>query len=263
MAKRRNRKDRTNATRPNGRGKALALLEPSQAAFDAFAPDARAIDPREIQPMEGDVERAFHNARVGVAAVFARETDFRNDLPHVDPEPLRTLPDLARAVAFAAERAAAGKPNASDSLETRARKLRKLLFKSASALVETGVLPAHELERLSGGKDARSVAGDCVKLSTLLHANADRIRGKTALKPEHLHDAAQAGSELTRRLDDGERLDTESAKELRDRLWTLLAQRHDRLWRVGAFLFGRKKADKRVPPLDARVKRKRAQPASA
>ena len=49
----------------------------------------------------------------------------------------------------------------------------------------------------------------------------------------------------------------DDAEESRDRLWTLLCLRHDRLWRLGAYLFGRKLADKRVPPLKERVKKKK------
>jgi hypothetical protein len=39
--------------------------------------------------------------------------------------------------------------------------------------------------------------------------------------------------------------------ELRDRFWTLLSQRHDVLWRCGAWLYGRA-VDDRVPPLVVR-----------
>ncbi|HLL83236.1 MAG TPA: hypothetical protein VK420_11315, partial [Longimicrobium sp.] len=38
------------------------------------------------------------------------------------------------------------------------------------------------------------------------------------------------------------------ALDARDRLWTLLKQRHDVLWRCGAWLYGRA-VDDRVPPL--------------
>jgi hypothetical protein len=154
-----NRKGKKGDSENGLRAKALASLEPSPAAFEAFTAEARALDSRDVVHVKGDLERAFLNARLGVAAVFSHETDFRADLPRIDADALRSLPELARAVAFAAK-------------------------------------------------------------------TAKRAKGASA------------------------------AEELRDRLWTLLQQRHDRLWRVGAYLFGRKKADKRVPPLDSRVKKK-------
>ncbi|HSN99462.1 MAG TPA: hypothetical protein VLS89_14300, partial [Candidatus Nanopelagicales bacterium] len=43
------------------------------------------------------------------------------------------------------------------------------------------------------------------------------------------------------------------AAEMRDRLWTLLTQRHALLWRAGAYLFGKDEVDARVPPLQSRV----------
>ena len=52
--------------------------------------------------------------------------------------------------------------------------------------------------------------------------------------------------------------DAPSAAELalatRDRLWTLLRQRYEALWRVGAYLFGRN-VDERVPPLGKKAKK--------
>jgi hypothetical protein len=52
--------------------------------------------------------------------------------------------------------------------------------------------------------------------------------------------------------------DAPSAAELaigvRDRLWTLLGQRYDALWRVGAYLFGQG-VDDRVPPLGKKRKK--------
>ena len=48
----------------------------------------------------------------------------------------------------------------------------------------------------------------------------------------------------------------------RDRLWTLVVQGHERLWRAGAYLFGKELVDRMVPPLlGARAKpRAKAKP---
>lgn len=56
-----------------------------------------------------------------------------------------------------------------------------------------------------------------------------------------------AGREST----DGALPSLAEATELRDRFWTLLLQRHDALWRCGAWIYGQE-VDSQVPPLQAR-----------
>ncbi|MCU0686700.1 MAG: hypothetical protein MUF34_31380 [Polyangiaceae bacterium] len=74
--------------------------------------------------------------------------------------------------------------------------------------------------------------------------------------------AAELGTELRTRLKPG-RLRRVGAKageseaELRDRFWTLLVRGHDALWRAGAFVYGRREVDARVPPLGSQVAGKR------
>ena len=48
-----------------------------------------------------------------------------------------------------------------------------------------------------------------------------------------------------------------SATEARDRLWTLLCQRHERLWAVGAYVFGYAVAEM-VPGLVSPLSRKKS-----
>src|SRR5262249_3698966 len=156
----------------------------------------------------------------------------------VDAEALRALPDLAKAVAFATQNRKRPKLDGAAPLEKRARALRKLLFKSASALVEAGVFPQGELGRLSPDKGAEAVANDCVRLAALFHANAAVLQGKTVITAEQTREAVEIGAELKRRHDAEQRASSTDAKKLRDRLWTLFVERHERLWRVGAYLFG-------------------------
>jgi hypothetical protein len=52
------------------------------------------------------------------------------------------------------------------------------------------------------------------------------------------------------RATDGTPLPLSEATELRDRFWTLLLQRHEALWRCGAWIHGQT-VDEHVPPLQA------------
>jgi len=50
--------------------------------------------------------------------------------------------------------------------------------------------------------------------------------------------------------------EAQAAVENRDRFWTLVVRAHDRIWRVGAFLWGRDEVDVHVLALQATVRRK-------
>jgi hypothetical protein len=147
-----------------------------QAAFAKMAPLARDVDPRDVKPLESDVEAVYHAVLSGLSAVVAHETRVRTELPLARVDDLRELPELSL------------------------------------ALLEA----VREAEDAAGGKRKRKKK-----------AGAD--------------DGAPSAAEL--------------AAETRDRLWTLLKQRHEALWRVGAYLFGRA-VDERIPALPA-GKRKR------
>src|SRR5262249_18499897 len=151
------------------------------------------------------------------------------------------------------------------AIEKRARKLRKHLTRSAAVLVETGTLQRSELDHLCGKKDAGSVASDCVKLAIMLRPHAAVMQGNLT----ELDEAALLGTDfghpsgpelsgtVSPTRDGNGAPGSTSPREMRDRLWTLLCIRHDRLWRVGAYLFGRKLADRRVPPLGSPVKKEK------
>ena len=53
-----------------------------------------------------------------------------------------------------------------------------------------------------------------------------------------------------------------TAVETRNRFWTLVYQRHEHMWRIGAWLWGHA-VDEHVPPLQSRsVERASAEPAA-
>jgi hypothetical protein len=114
-----------------------------------------------------------------------------------------------------------------------------------------------------GGDAPADIAEDCVTLARTLAPHVDtarRLAGKSKKKrapsAKKLAAAAELGGELARALDAGAgpargsngAPTLDDAKELRDRFWTLLLQRYQDVWRVGAYLFGRA-VDERLPKL--------------
>lgn len=134
----------------------------SQADYEAFLPAAQALEPGTLVECRADVAQACAHVKRGVENVLAQEARL-GQLPDVNLEELRALPQLARGLAFAVLQ----------------------LYRS-----------------LQG--EARTPGG----------------------APLLLREAA----------------------ELRDRFWTLLRQRHEVLWRCGAWLHG-SQVDAHVPPL--------------
>lgn len=136
----------------------------SREAYDAFLAAARAVDAGALRECLADIPLAYDSVKRGVEDVLGHEAELAQ-LPDVEVEELRSLPQLAQGLAYAV------------------------------------VQRQHSLR--TGGRAA-----------------------------------------------DGTPLPLAEASELRDRFWTLLLQRHEALWRCGAWIHGRT-VDEHVPPLQA------------
>ncbi|MEJ7727803.1 MAG: hypothetical protein WKG00_01165 [Polyangiaceae bacterium] len=146
----------------------------------------------------------------------------------------------------------------------RARRLRKKMQRWADTLAEQGLISEEAMSAVRGGDEAVDVAEDCVTLARALAPHVDAARrlagkGKKKRAPsaKKLAAAAELGSELARALQSGgaspgsNGVSGVDAGEMRDRLWTLLLQRYQDVWRVGAYLFG-PAVDDRLPRLRGR-----------
>jgi hypothetical protein len=233
----------------------------SEAAYTLFFPAAKELEVAQVIPMRADASLAYHNVAAGCDEVLKYEAHIKAHLPKVNITDLRSLPNLSLAVAFASLKANSER-GASDTrpLLVEAHSLRRVLLKSADAAAEAGIFTHKQVARVKKGRGSIDTAGDCVALASMFTKGAAALKGKTAVTTEQVMRAAELGTELLRRLKPKgtrRRADagTVSATEARDRLWTLLAQRHERLWAVGAYIFGHA-VDERVPGLLSRMRRK-------
>jgi len=238
-----------------------APLVGSKSAYDKFAALAQEIDRRELLPMRGDVWLAYHNARAALDAVMSREATIKAELPAAGVEGLREMPELALAVAFADEQVERASTLAEelDELVHRARRLRKRLLKSAVALAEAGVVPESDLEKIRRGDGPVDAADDLLELAALLGSREGTLKKKHAVPGKKLAESLEIGAEIKGRLQPGGpsgngagSAEVAFAEEMRDRLWTLLNDRYQRLWRVGAYLFGQS-VEERLPALQSRA----------
>jgi len=230
---------------------------PSPAAQSRFLREARAFDASEIVPLRADPILAEKNVSAGVAAIFVYANHLAEHLPSVDLGELRSLPELARDI-VAAARAAGGCEDEERELLREADELRRTLRSAALALGEAGVLTARDMAKLGSGRGAVDVGAECTALAALFRRKADDVEGKTAVEAEQLDRATEVGTALrTLMRPKGAAKkpgpDGLSPVEARDRLWTLLVMRHERLWAVGAYVFGHA-VDEHVPALCAHSK---------
>jgi hypothetical protein len=175
----------------------------------------------------------------------------------VDVVELSTLPRLVQGLAFAVLQVESElRASAFGTLFERAQHLRRKLRKAADALAEAGLLPDADIDEvwLYGKQD---VLEDCLSLVALLRRNEARIAGRSPMTASDIREAEQSVEKLRTMLGQREETSDRGALSLvrvidmRDRFWTLLKQRHEVLWRCGAWLYGHA-VEERVPPLPTR-----------
>ena len=234
--------------------------EGSQAAYTKYLPAAQALPAASVVPFRGDASLAYHNVSVGVASLSAQASNVQA-LPGKLWPTIQALPDQCLALAFAVEESLQVSGSTTGQLEplmTQGYALRQKLFAAADALVAAGLLPAAKVAALHAGKGKLDAAQDLVGLAALLSANAQAIKGKTAVTSADTTQAAQLGSQLLTMLKPTRArkttpADKASAADTRDRLWTLVVNGYDVMWRAGAFLFGPAEINAKVPPLQSRT----------
>jgi hypothetical protein len=130
--------------------------------------------------------------------------------------------------------------------------LRNVLMPAAEAAADSGLLPLAIVQQIKKGKGRLDMAKDSVALADLFLTNADKLRGKPAISAAQISRAARVGSELIKlvrpkgakggRAKNSEKVDLSHA---RDRPWSLLLLRYDRLERTLAYLARPRQASRR------------------
>ena len=241
----------------------------SQAAYDLFLPHAQKLPADKISEYRADPQLAYQNVKRGVGNVLAELTRIKHELPSADIEAVRTLPQVAQGLIFSALQVNrdAGSPGTIEALLNKAHPIRRKLLKSADALVESGVILDADLAPIRPGRGKVDTANDCVALAALFRKYEKKIAGKTAITAADVAESDEVGSKLQTLLrPKGTPADNRPAPALaiavdnRNRFMTLVEQRHELMWRIGAWLWGHA-VDEHVPPLQSRtVTRASAEP---
>ncbi|SEL89036.1 hypothetical protein SAMN05444354_109195 [Stigmatella aurantiaca] len=229
----------------------------SQTAYEEFLAAANALEPHLLEECGADIVLAYHNVVRGLEGVLGRGAVLIGRLPDVNAVELSRMPLLVQGLAFAALQVERER-HASQfgALFEQAQRWRRKLRKAAEALAEAELLTAADIDevRLSG---RRGTLEDGLALTALFRRNEEKTAGRSPLTGSDVLEAEGAFGQLRMLLGpqgdgpEGRTAALRRALEVRDRFWTLLIQRHDVLWRCGAWLFGQN-VDDTVLPLPSR-----------
>lgn len=236
------------------------------AAVDAFRAEAAKLRPSELTPVHSHVDVIRHNALVTARSV-ANERARIAKLPGVELARLEEIPRLALALTYAWSQVHLEVPRGTPAeLVARARQLRALLLTAADLFVLLDALDRAEVARIRAGTGLLDTAKDLVDLATLFTRVAKKLAGRTPITDAHLAEARELGAKLlVQALPARAKRSptTRLGKELRDRLFTLLSQRHDEAVRALTFLHGPAGVTHLAPSLGAGTARRRAKKPAA
>ncbi|WP_437641387.1 hypothetical protein [Sorangium sp. So ce854] len=231
------------------------------ACYKRFAPLAAEIPEREVEVCRADVRIAFANVKRGVQAACADPARIRRALPELPLDDVLELPDLGRALVFAATRVTA-RPASSGEIEAKlalVTELREPMLALAETLAKRGLLPKDVVAEIRAGSGKYDLASDGMALAHLYDEHAEVLRGKHPFTREEL-DQLRAASEwlLDTLTPEGARRPVTKqrgeAEKVRDRLWTLLVRRHADLRKIAYYFHGDAFEDV-TPKLQSRLSR--------
>ncbi|XXY49771.1 hypothetical protein WME91_01275 [Sorangium sp. So ce269] len=241
MAKARTNKEHT--------GKAPAATPTARTTYHAcykrFAPQAAELPDREVEVCRADVRIAFANVKRGVQAACADPARIRRALPELPLDDVLALPDLGRALIFAATRVTA-KPASSGEIDAKLKvvtELREPMLTLAETLAKRGLLPKEVVVEIRAGTGKYDLASDGMALAHLYEEHAAALRGKHPFTQEELEQLREASEWLLDTLTpEGARRPAAKqrgeAEKMRDRLWTLLVRRYVDLRKIAYYFHG-------------------------
>jgi hypothetical protein len=262
-----------------GKGQAkhgVKAVEPADP-IDRFRAPALKIREEAVQPCRADVWVAHANIQQGITSVFgAPEDPVRKDnikaiksaLPELSVKKVLELPDLSHVLMLAAGRVAP--PASTGEIDAKlavVRDLREPVLMTAEVLALKGILSKEVVAKIRSGSGKYDTASDGAALYALFTANAGKLKGLHPFTDEELERMRAASQWLLDRLTPGGARPKAPPKKseaevLRDRLWTLVLERHGDLRVMGYYKF-RDAFEKFTPKLQSRVAARRGESGEA
>jgi hypothetical protein len=236
----------------------VGRVKTAQEAFLFFLPQAEKIAKAEILPFRLDPVLALQNIQTGLKGLEPCLATLKKALPELPWAQILDLPALGQAVTFAATQVV-NRPAELGELRAQlseAATLRTLLLSTAGALVLADALPAPAVEKIRRGSGPIDLASDLVGLAALYRKHPAAMSAQKLVGVAQLDRAAELGTELLSRLKPkGARVSAAKSGQpdvvARDRLATLLWQRHGELRKAAYYQWG-DDFERFVPALQSR-----------
>jgi hypothetical protein len=232
-----------------------------QSLYAKYVPIAMNLSPSSVVVFRGDVRVALVNIKIGIQSVLGTPEQIaraRDHLPLVPIDDVLELPDMARALLFAIGKVVTRKVSAGeiDAAVQAIRGPRQQMLAFAELLAERGKLDKSLVANIRKGSGKCDMAQDGVDLAGLYTDNAAKIAGLHPFSVVEI-DALRRDSEwlLEHLTPTGARKAMPAkneADDVRDRLWTMIAQRHPYLRTVGHYFLG-DDFERGTPKLQSRI----------
>jgi hypothetical protein len=232
----------------------------SEAEYRKAIPRAMEVSAARVTTFRGDPTVLYHNVAFGVDEVARAAGRQQGMVSAAQLGEFDEMKGLALALAFAVRQA---NPEVrSDGILarkiSRAAFLRKVLLDALDLCAFAGIIQADDgLKGIHRGHGPIDAAQDCLDCAAKFRANAAALAGKTPVDPAWINEAESLGTELVTVLKKATVVDRSPSQaagavpdpaEIRDRIFALLHDGHEQLWKAGASLFG-KAVEAHVPPL--------------
>ena len=241
----------------------IPSLEPfttadADVAYRHFLSQVQAIPAERAEVCRANVQIARVNVDRGVASLAPHVEVVRRKLPDCPIREVLELPALALGLTVAAGRVTLQASEGEiDARLVKYRPMRELTLQLLEICAELKIVPKAPVVKIRAGKGPLDGAQDGIAIAGMFHDHRAALEGKHPFSSEYLAAMAEHANWLVRQLKPTGALATSSEYPpealVRDQFWTMLTERHERLREAGVVIFGLKRLDDLVPPLQART----------
>jgi hypothetical protein len=245
--------------------RAPAKLMPSHA-FRKYLPLALGLAPEQVKDFKGvDITLLAPNLRQGLRSIAPYHDHIRKTLPGIPLDAVLSLSGLSTAILHAHTIVTAPTGVTRDAIAQHYAALQELrvpMLLQAQVFTHRKLVPAARVDVLRDGSGMVRHALQGIGLHALFTEFRVAIEHKHPFTPEEVDAVSERGLWLLDHVTPAgardEVPDEDESRDLRNRFWTLITERHALLRRIGYNLFAEDEVDTRVPSLKARVTAARA-----
>lgn len=230
-------------------------------AFRKFLPLAMNFTPEQVKDFRGiDITLIYPNVRIGLRSITRHLGHVRTALPTTPLDAVLALPSLCAGLLHAHTLVTTPRGVTREDLDARYAKLQAVrvpLLHQAQTFKHLDVFPAERVDKLAAGGGMFKHALSGIGLHALFAEHREAIAQKHPFTEAMLDAVADHALWLIEhvtpagaRADEPEEDDT---RDLRNRFWTLITERHAILRRIGYQLFPEEMIDEKVPALQSRL----------